>query len=65
MSSYARTCMDIERMARETMSLRRQLDESSFSKSLIKTIRANVNNKRLTDKEFRDFVRRSLPASEH
>ena len=31
------------------------------AKNFMATIAANVNNKRLTDKEFREFIRNTLP----
>lgn len=35
-------------------------EPNTMYKSLVKTISVNVNNKKLTDKEFRQFIRNSL-----
>lgn len=35
-------------------------EQNTMYESLVKTISVNVNNKKLTDKEFRQFIRNSL-----
>ena len=35
-------------------------EPNTMYESLVKTISVNVNNKKLTDKEFRQFIRNSL-----
>lgn len=35
-------------------------EQNNMYKSLVKTISVNVNNMKLTDKEFRQFIRNSL-----
>tara|TARA_B100001778_G_scaffold334986_1_gene350447 strand:+ start:15576 stop:15773 length:198 start_codon:yes stop_codon:yes gene_type:complete len=38
--------------------------EPDQSASLLQTIEANVDNEKLSDKEFRQFIRNSLPVAQ-
>jgi hypothetical protein len=49
--------------ARALTAKQRDSFDPSYSKHLLATVAANVENSKLTDAEFRDFIRNSLPVA--
>jgi hypothetical protein len=51
-------------MKRNVLVNKRKERDATTCKSLIETIASNVDNKKLSDSDFRNFVRNSLPVTE-